>query len=320
IQAGVQSIGTFGSDTIVGTIQDDSLKGIYGNDYLVGADGNDTLEGGSGQDVLFGGAGNDTLIGGMGADVFYFSSPTEGSDLILDFDVSQGDRIQVSASGFGVSSLDQFSFANGMLKFNGTDLALIQNHGTIYNTLNLANVMGLVNGPSFANAPLNPANVIFDLTEGTKDTIVHADIPVVNNSAMSDYAGFYAVNDAQGAITDVLTGMTITPDQAGYAEIAIRQRVAGFDSNGASSVELKAGQILAPFIIANGNADTFLAQNAQNQVLDGDNGVAYFAYLGANPDKISHIQSLGENVIGFADTLGNTSERFSDLIAKVNLS
>ena len=79
----------------------DLLNGQAGNDQLFGGEGNDTLLGGSGNDILAGNFGNDVLTGGTGFDQFMFDFPTGGIDTITDFNSSEGDKIMVSASGFG---------------------------------------------------------------------------------------------------------------------------------------------------------------------------------------------------------------------------
>ncbi|MCZ8127549.1 MAG: calcium-binding protein [Microcystis sp. LE19-114.1B] len=113
-------IGTAGNDTIIGNIADNSLNG--------GA-GNDSINGGDGVDTLIGGAGNDTLTGGAGADKFRFNFLSEKVDTIQDFFRPQGDKIEVSASGFGATSLSQISYnaGSGSLSFLGTEFAKIAN-------------------------------------------------------------------------------------------------------------------------------------------------------------------------------------------------
>ncbi|NEP51446.1 MAG: hypothetical protein F6K65_22650, partial [Moorea sp. SIO3C2] len=74
---------------------------IGGNDNLYGGAGNDRIYGGAGDDLLNGGTGNDVLSGGAGADKFVFNITTEGIDYITDFVSYQGDKLQISASGFG---------------------------------------------------------------------------------------------------------------------------------------------------------------------------------------------------------------------------
>ena len=62
--------------------------------------GKDTIVGGSQNDTIIGGNGIDFLTGGAGADNFVYQNPTQGNDLILDFQAGQ-DRILISAAGFG---------------------------------------------------------------------------------------------------------------------------------------------------------------------------------------------------------------------------
>lgn len=111
--------GTTGDDSKTGTNNDDTLKGLNGKDTLSGASGNDILEGGasndvisggSGRDVIRGGAGKDNLSGGLGADVFIFDSPTEGRDVLKDFDLADGDKIAVDRMAFGSELFPGFIF------------------------------------------------------------------------------------------------------------------------------------------------------------------------------------------------------------------
>ena len=151
--------GEAGNDEIQGNEGNDVLEGGTGNDYLKGNADNDWLLGGDGEDILEGGTGADLLNGGEGADVFYYSTPTQGIDFILDFDPTQGDIIQISKTGFGVNSLEQFSFLVGTLQFNGVDIALIQNDGQTYNTFpNLEDIIQLVDEPTFQAAVISESS------------------------------------------------------------------------------------------------------------------------------------------------------------------
>ena len=61
-----------------------------------GVDKGLTLTGTDGNDVLSGGAGNDDLYGGLGADTFLFQTISEGVDTLKDFNVAEGDSIDLS--------------------------------------------------------------------------------------------------------------------------------------------------------------------------------------------------------------------------------
>jgi Ca2+-binding RTX toxin-like protein len=101
--------GNASDNTITGGVQADSLSGMAGNDRLYGLAGVDSLSGGDGNDFLVGGAGADKMAGGAGADTFVYGSAAEGGDTITDFDTTM-DHIQLSASGFGISSVANLHF------------------------------------------------------------------------------------------------------------------------------------------------------------------------------------------------------------------
>lgn len=123
--------GGTGHDALWGNAGNDSLFGDNGNDYLNGGTGNDSISGGagydtllgySGNDTLIGGGGNDTLYGGVGADRFVFNSLFEGIDIIKDFQWTEGDEIQISQWGFGITANSQFSYnyTTGALFFDAS--------------------------------------------------------------------------------------------------------------------------------------------------------------------------------------------------------
>jgi Ca2+-binding RTX toxin-like protein len=95
--------GLGGNDTIDGYLGNDLIDGGDGADILRGGDGDDTMLGGSSVDVLTGGMGRDFLSGGTGLDFFIWNQAnetgvTEGTaDAITDFNIAEGDRINLAA-------------------------------------------------------------------------------------------------------------------------------------------------------------------------------------------------------------------------------
>jgi Ca2+-binding RTX toxin-like protein len=96
-------VGGQGDDLITSHHSDDILYGNLGNDTLVGGDGaevmrggqgDDSIVGGSGNDFISGDRGNDTESGGAGADLFH-GSQDAGVDKVLDFHLSEGDRVML---------------------------------------------------------------------------------------------------------------------------------------------------------------------------------------------------------------------------------
>ncbi|UQY35587.1 Ig-like domain-containing protein [Pseudomonas fulva] len=68
-----------------------------GADKLYGGGGNDILYGQGGNDLLVGGAGDDILFGGAGADTFAWQKGDFGKDVIKDFNVAEGDTLDLSS-------------------------------------------------------------------------------------------------------------------------------------------------------------------------------------------------------------------------------
>ncbi|WP_340160155.1 Ig-like domain-containing protein, partial [uncultured Hoeflea sp.] len=88
---------------VTGDDDDNILAGGDGADTLSGLGGDDLLSGGAGDDFLTGGLGRDTLNGGDGADSFIFDDGALSDaalgikDLIADYELGEGDRIDLSA-------------------------------------------------------------------------------------------------------------------------------------------------------------------------------------------------------------------------------
>lgn len=119
-----------------GTPGNDQITGSSGNDTIYGLGGDDILYGGAGNDNLGGGIGNDILWGGTGADKFLYLFPSEGIDIIKDYNYSEGDRIRVSQVGFGATSTNQFSYNSitGALFFQGTQFVTLENKPADFST------------------------------------------------------------------------------------------------------------------------------------------------------------------------------------------
>ena len=109
-------------DNLYGDDQQNTLDGRDGSDRLYGRGGNDNLLGGNWDDYLNGGDGNDILTGGYYHDTFAFNNLSEGVDTITDFSEEDSDYIQISKSGFGASSHDQFIYnlGSGTLYFDAS--------------------------------------------------------------------------------------------------------------------------------------------------------------------------------------------------------
>ena len=116
LTAGARNLTLTGTATINGTgnALDNLINGNAAANELRGEGGNDTLDGKGGNDLLEGGAGQDQLTGGTGADRFRFATGAAfgagGADRITDFSRSEGDRIEISRSAFGLGTGATVSF------------------------------------------------------------------------------------------------------------------------------------------------------------------------------------------------------------------
>lgn len=110
-------------DDMIGNAADNLLLGFGGDDRISGGAGDDTLVGGRGDDRLHGGAGADRLIGGPGGDVFQLlaasDSPPLAPDVIVDFSLADGDRIDLSAIEADTTRPGEDTFVFGAGNWHG---------------------------------------------------------------------------------------------------------------------------------------------------------------------------------------------------------
>ncbi len=133
--------------------------------------------------------------------------------------------------------------------------------------------------------------------------------------------GYYRVNDTSGSI--VFQGKTILPGQAGYAQAAVRLAI---QDSFTTNTSQPAGAYYAPVLISDGNFQSFLAKNPNNNPIFGhafteqqsrQKPIAYFAFANANPDKLTHIRGIGENKIAFEDSFGLNNRDFNDVVLQL---
>ena len=146
---------------------------------------------------------------------------------------------------------------------------------------------------------------------------IKIEAPIVREeSAYENVVGFYIVENETGAVIDPLTGNVINPGEEDYTKAALRNsqnNAFQMGENGLSGTrEIAGGQILAPFIIADGTLEQVLDENPNNDP------EVYFAYMGANSDGVDHIRSLGNNTFGFEDLPGGGDNDFNDMIVQID--
>jgi Ca2+-binding RTX toxin-like protein len=106
--------GSGGTAGLFGNAASYIIEGLGGNDTIVGNGGNDRLFGGTGNDALTGGSGRDYLDGGRGTDTINCGADNaqdrvvlhkDAADTVTNFDFQDLDKVVLSASEFGISSL-----------------------------------------------------------------------------------------------------------------------------------------------------------------------------------------------------------------------
>ncbi|NEO27495.1 MAG: choice-of-anchor D domain-containing protein [Kamptonema sp. SIO4C4] len=147
---------------------------------------------------------------------------------------------------------------------------------------------------------------------------VEATFTLYREARFNNVVGLYRLDDAQGSVNG------IQPNQEGYAQAALENRVDGVNLSVAnqqvarSQATLSGQSLYGVFLVVNDSVDGFLADNPENSL--GASPQAYFAYLGANPDQFDHVQLLGNNLFGFEDLRNGGDRDYNDIILQVDIA
>ena len=176
----------------------------------------------------------------------------------------------------------------------------------------------LVINATISNSPQSPGSLLQGLAPSVVDLrdIVGtktANVSFGGNSSFNNAIGFYRVDNLSGMVG------TLNPGDPGYAQAAISRKVDTVCTTPAEGTISVTAGIFAPYIIANGNAESFLAKNPTNQASSSTPN-AYFAFLGANSDKVDHVRLLGDNKFGFEDMFGGGDRDFNDGIVQLRVT
>ena len=258
-----------------------------------------------------------------------------GVDLSRKLQVGAGERLAFYnvSNGTTDGALNKNSFGNVFFSINeananGKDYLQVKESNGIY-TLNWEqgndnSFNDLVMNFGLENTPLTTQNLIGNYQGKREGELINlesftgrevkATFTLQREAAYNNFVGFYKVDDAQGSITDELTGKSLKPGDAGYNELVVKQRIPGVDltvgNNQSVTIEdtLEGGSLFATFIIADANPGN----------INGDFSKVYTSYIAGNSDKVDHIRLLGDNTWGFEDLAGGGDNDFNDVIVKAS--
>ncbi|MEO0869649.1 MAG: DUF4114 domain-containing protein, partial [Cyanobacteria bacterium J06642_11] len=150
---------------------------------------------------------------------------------------------------------------------------------------------------------------VIDLTGETG--VLTATFSIFREAAFDNTVGFYETVDANGAVVDPVTGVTLQPGDTGYQAAALANQidVSLSGENGqlvTGTATLDAGGFLGTFLVADGGI--------------GAVGNDIFFSFGAANGGNDHVRQLGDNTIGFEDIAGLGDADFNDVIVQVSLA
>ncbi|WP_345776001.1 beta strand repeat-containing protein [Vibrio rotiferianus] len=125
----------------VGSSSDDTLVGTASADILLGVEGEDTISGNAGEDIIIGGLDNDILTGGADGDVFVWTQMDNAVDSVTDFDVLEGDKLELKDLFDDVSKADISTllddFESGDFTGQVNTISLSVSEGAVDSTLTI---------------------------------------------------------------------------------------------------------------------------------------------------------------------------------------
>ncbi|MCS6851344.1 MAG: DUF4114 domain-containing protein [Gemmataceae bacterium] len=177
-----------------------------------------------------------------------------------------------------------------------------------------------VGGPmTFTYAPSQLSFYVVPGAPGTPQTVTFEHVS--SESAFRNELGAFVVDDFEGRVNGLL------PNAPGYAQAALsspsRQVLVARNApvGATASMNLQGGQILGFYLIQNGTTAQFLAGNPTNS-LAGNGPVAFFSFIGANPDGVRHAQAVGDPtqgrvIYGWEDLTGGGDSDYNDNVILV---
>jgi uncharacterized repeat protein (TIGR01451 family) len=254
---------------------------------------------------------------------------TDGLDLSHIFNVANGDRLGffMVANGTIEENLKYNKFNNVVFSIDPANpgskdyLQVTEKAGAFTldweqgNDNNFQDLSISLTTDSSPESPLSsisslqgqPAGEILDLRAFAGQNL-QATFTIKREAAYNNVAGFYKIDDLEGTVTS-LTGAKLKPQDSGYKEAALSNKIAGLDIIGENQKTITieqtvtGGAMYAPYLIINGNNPGFAAN------------LMYTAFSQSNFAQADRVRLLGENTFGFEDLIPQGGD-FNDLVVQ----
>ena len=132
-----------------------------------------------------------------------------------------------------------------------------------------------------------------DLLFATEDMTIEVSAEV--NAGFVNIGGFYKAIDTEGTVVDPMTGEEVTVGDEGYEAAALANSVVEIGDGETASLDLEAGSVYVPYLLANGTK-------------------FFSSFAEVNPGGLDHVQSMGDNSYGFEDLVGGSDGDFNDFV------
>ena len=132
--------------------------GDANDNQLMGDDADNIIRGLAGDDTITGNQGDDALSGGLGSDTFDYNSNNDGHDIITDFNLSEGDKLDIS---------DLVDYQSGSNLANFVNIENIDNDSIVHIDLD-----GADSGQSYVSITLFNTTLSFEDLSNANTLIV----------------------------------------------------------------------------------------------------------------------------------------------------
>ena len=149
---------------------------------------------------------------------------------------------------------------------------------------------------------------VLDLSGFAEYESISGNISVAREASFDSLTGFYRTIDTRGSVLSA-DGLIVAPGEVGYADAALHESnlVQVIDNLSVANNQTRE----YPFLL---NESGYLAPYTKVKYTHNNNDDVFFAFADANPDKLEHFKSLGDNLFCFEDSLGGGDLDYDDLI------